>query len=130
MLRLDILGLMLSVFILGPKYWRWSLAAAGVGLTATLLTLVVWRVNLTAYTMGGVFTQVELEGGRLGALLVGSAGSFASYAVARFICSKPMGESGWIKQILPWSELENPVAGTFAKYALLTAVFNIIKTFF
>jgi hypothetical protein len=40
-----------------------------------------------------------------------------------------MGEAGWWNQILPWSELENPMAGTFAKYALLAALFALFKAF-
>ncbi len=128
MLRLDILGILLSLFFLGPRNWRWSLAAAGVALAATLLFLVVWRADLTAYTMGGLFTQVELGGSRFSALLAGLPGPFACYAVAKFMAGRPMGQAGWLRQILPWNELENPAAGTFAKYALLSAVFCLIKT--
>ncbi|HBS92686.1 MAG TPA: hypothetical protein DEA85_01600, partial [Firmicutes bacterium] len=84
-LRLDILGILLSLFFLGPRNWRWSLAAAGVALAATLLFLVVWRADLTAYTMGGLFTQVELGGSRFSALLAGLPGPFACYAVAKFM---------------------------------------------
>ncbi|GEM_PF-1274834 len=129
LLRLDIFGLLLSLFLLGPRQWRWSLAAAGVALAATILTFLVLRVEVTAYTMGGVFTQVELGGGRLGNLALGLAGPFACYAVARLKAGRPMGEAGWLRQLLPWSRLENPLAGTFAKYALLAAVFNIIQAF-
>lgn len=84
---------------------------------------------MTAYTMGGLFAQVDLDGGRLTRLIIGSTGPFACYAVARLCSRRPMGEHGWLKQILPWSELENPMAGTFAKYALLAAIFNILKIF-
>lgn len=129
MLRLDILGLLLSLFFLGPRYWRWSLAAAGVALAATLLALVVWKADLVAYTMGGLFTQVELGGSRFYALLAGLPGPFACYAAAKLMAGRPMGQAGWLRQILPWSELENPAAGTFAKYALLSALFALIKSF-
>ena len=128
MLRLDILGILLSLFFLGPRNWRWSLAAAGVALVATFLTLLVWPADLTAYTMGGLFTQVELGGGPIGSLLAGLAGPFACFAAAKFIVRKPMGKAGWLRQILPWSELENPAAGTFAKYALFSAMFCLVKT--
>ncbi|MGI6364732.1 MAG: hypothetical protein ACOX2G_03150 [Bacillota bacterium] len=127
MLRLDFLGILLSLFLLGPRQWRWSLAAAGVSLLATLLTIIVLRVDLAVYTMGGVFTQVDLGNGRLVTLLIGLAGPFACYSIARLKKRRPMGEKGWLRQILPWSPLENPMEGTFAKYALLTAVFSIIK---
>lgn len=127
MLRLDFLGLLISLFLLGPKHWRWSLAAAGVALTATVLTLIVWRADLTAYTMGGIFTQVDLAGGRWPGLILGLAGPFACYTVARFAAKRPMGQTGWLRQILPWSELENPMAGTFAKFAVLAGVFSILK---
>jgi len=129
MLQLDLLGILLSLFLLGPRHWRWSLAAVGAALTATVLTIILLRVDLTAYTMGGLFTQVELEGGRLATLLVGMAGPFACYSVAKLITLRPMGEAGWLKQILPWSNLEKPMAGTFAKYALLSAIFSLIKAF-
>jgi len=129
LLKLDFLGILFSLFLLGPRHWRWSLAAVAVAITATVLILIIWRVELTAYTMGGLFTQVELTGGRLSTLLLGLSGPFACYTVARFMDRRPMGESGWLKQILPWSELENPIAGTFAKYALLTAIFSVIKAF-
>lgn len=127
MLRLDFLGVLLSLFLLGPRQWRWSLLAAGVALVSTVLTIIVLRVDLAAYTMGGVFTQVDLGGSRRVTLLIGLAGPFTCYAVARLMKRRPMGEGGWLKQILPWSVLENPVEGTFAKYALLTAVFSLIK---
>jgi|SRR5690554_3329357 len=127
MLRLDILGILISLFLLGPRNWRWSLAAAAVTMVATCAALLVWRVELVAYTMGGIFTQVDLTGGRLGALLLGYSGPFACYAVARLSCHRPMGEIGWLRQLLPWSKLENPMAGTFAKFALLTAIFITIQ---
>lgn len=126
-MRIDFLGILLSVFLLGPRQWRWSLAAAGVSLLATVLTIVVLRIDLAAYTMGGVFTQVDLGSGSLSTLLLGQAGPFACYSVARLKKRHPMGEKGWLKQILPWSALENPLEGTFAKYALLTAVFSVLK---
>ena len=62
LLRLDIFGLLLSLFLLGPRQWRWSLAAAGVALAATILTFLVLRGGSDLYH-GGVFTQVELGGG-------------------------------------------------------------------
>ena len=129
MLKLDLAGVLFSLFVLGPRQWRWTLAAVAVAKLATLLTLIVWRVELTAYTMGGLFTQVELNGGPLSALLIGLAGPFACYAVAKLKARRPMGERGWFKQLLPWSELENPMAGTFAKYALLAALFSVFKAF-
>lgn len=127
MLNLDFLGILLSIFLLGPRQWRWSLAAVGVSLLATVLTIIVLRVDLAAYTMGGIFTQVELGKGRLVTLLLSQAGPFACYSVARLKTRRPMGEKGWLRQLLPWSVLENPMEGAFAKYALLTAVFSAIK---
>lgn len=127
MLRLDVIAILLSLFFLGPKNWRWSLAAAGVAWVSTLLLLLVWKAELVAYTMGGLFTHVELEAASLGTLLAALAGPFVCYAVARLTARKPMGEAGWWKQILPWSEMENPMAGTFAKYALLAALFALFK---
>lgn len=127
MLRLDILGLLLTLFFLGPKHWRWSLAAAGVALVATLLFLIVWQTDLIAYTMGGLFSQLELNNNSFTGLLAGLVGPFACYAVAKFIAWRPMGKTGWLKQLLPWSELENPRAGTFAKYAILSVLFALVK---
>jgi len=98
-------------------------------LLSTLLVLIVWRVDLAAYTMGGLFTQVDAQGGRLTRLAVGLTGPFVCYAAARLKARRPMGDRGWLKQMLPWSELEHPMAGTFAKYAFLAAVFNILRTF-
>lgn len=128
MLRLDVFGILLTLFFLGPRHWRWSLAAAGVAWVSTLLFLLVWKADLVAYTMGGLFTQVELKGGSLGTLLASLPGSFVCYAAARLKTQRPMGDAGWLKQILPWSEIENPMAGTFAKYALLSALFALLKT--
>lgn len=127
MVQLDILGIFLTLFILGPKYWRWSLGAVGISMVATLLLLIIFRADLIVYTMGGLFTQVELRDSPFWALLLGLAGPFASYTVAKIIAWRPMGETGWSKQLLPWSELENIGAGTLAKYALLAAVFSAIK---
>ncbi len=127
MLRLDFFGLLLTLFFLGPKHWRWGLAAAGVALVTTVLFLVVWKADLVAYTMGGLFTQVELASRSLGTLLAALVGPFAVYAVAKIMAWRPMGQVGWLRQILPWSELENPAAGTFAKYALLSALFALVK---
>lgn len=129
MLRLDVIGILLSLFFLGPKNWRWSLAAAGVAWASTLLLLLVWKTDLVAYTMGGLFTHIELAEGSLVTLLAALAGPFVCYAVARLTVRRPMGEAGWWNQILPWSELENPMAGTFAKYALLAALFALFKSF-
>lgn len=127
MLRIDFLGILVSLFLLGPRQWRWSLAAAGVSLLATVLTIIVLRVELAAYTMGGIFTQVDLDKGPLVTLLLSQVGPFVCYSVARLKKRCPMGEQGWLRQILPWSTLENPMEGAFAKYALLTAVFSAIK---
>lgn len=127
MVRLDILGILLTLFLMGPKYWRWSLGAVGISMAATLLLLIILKSDLIAYTMGGLFTQVELKDSPLWALLFGFFGPLASYTVAKFIAWRPMGEAGWSKQLLPWSELENTGAGTLAKYALLAALFSAIK---
>mgnify|MGYP000867214662 CR=1 FL=1 len=108
MLRLDFFGLLLTLFFLGPKHWRWGLAAAGGALVTTVLFLVVWKADLVA-------------------LLAALVGPFAVYAVAKIMAWRPMGQVGWLRQILPWSELENPAAGTFAKYALLSALFALVK---
>lgn len=123
MVQLDILGVLLTVFCLGPKNWRWGLIATGISLAATLLTLIVLKAGLVAYTMGGLFTQVELADSPFWALLFALSGPFACYATAKIMVWRPMGQSGWLKQLLPWSELENVGAGTLAKYALFTAVF-------
>lgn len=127
MLRLDILGILLTLFFLGPKHWRWSLAAAGVAFTATVFLLVVWQAELVAYTNGGLFSQMELAEGKFSSLLAALPGSFSCYTVAKLIAWRPMGQAGWLKQLLPWSPLENPAAGTFAKYALLSALFSLFK---
>ena len=129
MLRLDFLGILVSVFLLGPKNWRWSLWAAAVAKITTVLILVLWRVDLAAYTMGGLFTEVDMVGGRLPTFVLGLMGPFVCYGVARMTVRHPMGKAGWLKQILPWSELDHPMAATFAKYAMLAAIFNIITAF-
>ena len=128
MLRLDILGILISVFLLGPRNWRWTLAAAGIAKLTTILMLMVWRVELTAYTMGGLFTQVDTAG-RFTSIIIALSGPFACYAVARLAVVQPMGSSGWLKQLLPWSELEHPMAATFAKFGLLAGVFSLVKVF-
>ena len=127
MLRLDILGILVTLFLLGPRNWRWSLGAVAVAKLTTVLMMVVWQVDLTVYTMGGLFTQMELAGGRLTTLILGLVGPFACYAVARMTVRYPMGEAGWLRQSLPWSTLEHPMAATFAKYAMLSAAFSIFR---
>lgn len=131
MVRLDIAGVVFTLFLLGPRNWRWSLAAIGVGKLATLLILVLWRVPLAAYTMGGMFTQVDLEGGGVfSTLVITLTGPFCCYTVARLATSSPLGDEGWWNQLLPWSELSHPMAATFAKYALLSGLFGVGKLIF
>ena len=73
MLRLDILGLLLSLFFLGPRHWRWSLAAAGVAFASTVILLLVWQAELVAYTNGGLFSQMELAEGKISSLLAATS---------------------------------------------------------
>lgn len=129
MVRLDIVGILFSLFLLGPRNWRWSLAAMAVGKLATLITLVLWRLPLAAFTMGGLFTQIELEANFISALVVTGAGPFFCYTVARLAASRPLGDREWWKQLLPWSELAHPMAATFVKYAMLSGLFGVYKLF-
>ncbi|MTI94838.1 MAG: hypothetical protein FH749_05030 [Firmicutes bacterium] len=129
MVRLDVLGILLTVFLLGPANWRWSLLAMAIAKGATLLLLVFGQAPVIAYTMGGMFNQLELDGQLVKAILLIFAGPVACYSFVRFQTSRPFGDKNLFAQLLPWSELENPLRVTVVKYALFSALFNIVSYF-
>lgn len=131
MIRLDLLGILLTLFLLGPRYWRHSLVAVGLGALATLVVLLFWQVPLAAFTIGGIFSQVEPHRAWFRGLVAALAGPFVCYSVARMRSRDPLATSygGW-DWLMPWNEPREPLAAALAKYGVLAAIYVLYKLIF
>lgn len=124
MLALDIIGLMITILLVGPRYVHYVLIAASMGEFGRIIVSLYVNAQLDAVVAGGIFSAMDIHGvnGKLPILLIYFAGSLVNYFVG-------MACGGLEKEKLaclfnPFAVVQNPFSIMNIRLAVLSAAYN------
>lgn len=124
MLALDIIGLMITILLIGIRYTPYVLAAVVIGETGGILASLYLNAQLDTVVAGGIFSRIAFQGvnARLPVFFIYFGGPLINYFVG-------MACGGLEKEKLaglinPFASLKHPFAVMNIRLAILSAAYN------
>lgn len=114
---IDIVGILLTIIIVSPRYWFMVLFICASELILSVFLSIALQLNVTEVIAGGIFTSVILEGKKNYIQLISPAIFFITCIGLQDM------------RRIPWLDLINPLAGFRRPLPVLilkTAFFRIL----
>ncbi|QDR80771.1 hypothetical protein [Sporomusa termitida] len=128
MLAIDMIGLVISIIIVGVRYPHYALAAAVINTTGQILMAVLLAANIEKIVTAGAFSSASMTNlSELQSLLFACSGPLAN-----FLVSKAAGGIQFVSNaqlIKPTAVLKQPLAVTNLRFAVISLVLSLISLF-
>lgn len=124
MLALDIIGLVITILLVGPRYAHYVLIAAGIGELGRIMALLYVNARLDAVVAGGIFSGIDMQGvnAKLPILFVYFSGPLVNYFVG--MAFGGLEKEKFVSLYNPFAVVRQPFAITNIRLAILSAVYN------
>lgn len=128
MLAIDMVGLVISIIIVGIRYPHYALAAALINTTGQIVMAVLLAANIEKIVTAGAFSSAAVTNlSGLPSLLFAVSGPLAN-----FLVSKAAGGIEFVSNaqlVNPSAVLKQPLAVTNLRFAVISLVLSIISLF-
>ena len=128
MMAVDMVGLIISIIMVGIRYPHYALAAAAINTCGQILMAILLAANIEKIVTAGAFSSASITNlMELQRLLFVFSGP-----VANFLVSKAAGGIQFVSNaqlINPSAVLKQPLAVTNLRFAVISLVLSIISLF-
>lgn len=126
MLSIDVLGLIITGLLLGPRYVHCVLAASALAEAGRVVMTLFLQARVTGLLWGGLFGGVQVQDihGAWPAALILFSGPLVNYIASS--CYGGIGSDGWKRVINPLRPLTAPFAVINFRLAMVMALGGIV----
>ncbi|HWR54949.1 MAG TPA: hypothetical protein VN462_00455 [Negativicutes bacterium] len=130
MLTLDVIGLIISVFLIGLRYAHYACIAVVIGALGSIMMSLFVNAQVDTVVAAGVFSRMNIQGVNAGLplFMIYFGGPLVNYFIG-MACGGP--EKGKLARIVnPFAKVRYPFAVTNIRLAILSMLYNGWQYFF
>lgn len=124
MLALDIIGLIMTILLVGLRYTHYVLGAVLIGEAGRIFASLYVNAQLDTLVAGGIFSRVDIQGvnAKLSLLFIYFGGSLVNYFVGMAFGGLEKEKFAYL--LNPFASVRHPFAVMNIRLAILSAAYN------
>lgn len=124
MLALDIIGLVITVFLVGLRYAHYVLLAAVLGETGRIMAILYMNIQPDAVVAGGIFGRMYLQGihTQLAVVFIYFGGALTNFFIG--MAFGGLEKERFASLFNPFAVIKQPFAVINLRLAILAAAYN------